>query len=81
MNLFWGVHPVEREPARSAEEMLSAATHELLRRRRIQVGDVLGVVAGTRMSSGSTNFMRLHVVTGKEAQESRAKEEFVRRKR
>jgi len=25
-------------------------------------GDVLGVVAGTQMSSGSTNFMRLHVV-------------------
>ena len=74
MNLYWGVHPVEREPAHSAEDMLSTATHELLRRGRIQVGDVLGVVAGTQMASGSTNFMRLHVVTAKEAQQSRAKE-------
>jgi hypothetical protein len=33
-----------------------------LRQGRICVGDVLGVVAGTQMASGSTNFMRLHVV-------------------
>jgi pyruvate kinase len=80
MNLYWGVHPVEREPALSAEEMLSAATHELLRRGRIQVGDVLGVVAGTQMASGSTNFMRLHVVTPKEAQQSRIKPQPRRRR-
>ena len=30
-----------------------------------EAGDVLGVVAGTQMASGSTNFMRLHVVEGK----------------
>jgi hypothetical protein len=28
---------------------------------------VLGVVAGTRQASGSTNFMRLHTVTTEEA--------------
>jgi hypothetical protein len=28
---------------------------------------VLGVVAGTRQASGSTNFMRLHTVTAEEA--------------
>jgi pyruvate kinase len=70
MNLLWGVHPIQRDQARSAEEMLSAAEQELLRQGRIQVGDVLGVVAGTQMASGSTNFMRLHVVTSKEAQEA-----------
>jgi len=79
MNLFWGVHPVEREPVRSAEEMVSAATQELLRRGRIRGGDVLGVVAGTRMSSGSTNFMRLHLV--REAQASRIKKQSIRRPR
>jgi pyruvate kinase len=63
MNLFWGVRPVQREPARSAEDMLRAAEQELLRQGRIKVGDVLGVVAGTQMASGSTNFMRLHLVT------------------
>jgi len=70
MNLLWGVHPIQHDRARSAEEMLSAAEQELLRQGRIQVGDVLGVVAGTQMASGSTNFMRLHVVTSKEAQEA-----------
>jgi hypothetical protein len=33
----------------------------------LKPGDVLGVVAGTRQLSGSTNLMRLHVVTDEEA--------------
>lgn len=66
MNLFWGVQPVRREHALNSEEMLSTAEQELLRTGRIKPGHVLGVVAGTQMSSGSTNFMRLHVVKGRE---------------
>jgi pyruvate kinase len=62
MNLFWGVEPVRRDHALSAEEMLSTAEQELLRAGSLKPGDVLGVVAGTQMSSGSTNFMRLHVI-------------------
>ena len=64
MNLLWGVQPVIRDHALSSEEMLSTAEQELLRAGRVNPGDVLGVVAGTQMSSGSTNFMRLHVVKG-----------------
>jgi len=64
MNLLWGVQPVIRERALDAEEMLTTAEQELLRSGRIHPGSVLGVVAGTQMSSGSTNFMRLHVVKG-----------------
>jgi pyruvate kinase len=63
LNLLWGVHPVVRDQALTAEEMLLAAEQELLRRGRVKTGDVLGVVAGTQMASGSTNFMRLHLVT------------------
>jgi pyruvate kinase len=63
MNLFWGVHPLRRDQARSAEDMVASAQQELLARNRVKVGDVLGVVAGTQMASGSTNFLRLHVVT------------------
>jgi len=62
MNLLWGVRPVKRDHALNAEEMLSTAEQELVRSGRLRTGDVLGVVAGTQMSSGSTNFMRLHVV-------------------
>jgi hypothetical protein len=46
--------------------MLHAAEQELVRRGRVKTGDVLGVVAGTQMASGSTNFMRLHLVTAEE---------------
>jgi pyruvate kinase len=66
LNLLWGVQPVLRDQALTAEEMLSAAEQELLRRGRVKTGDVLGVVAGTQMASGSTNFMRLHLVTSDE---------------
>jgi len=62
MNLFWGVHPVRTAQARSAEDMVTTAERELLRQDRIKAGDVLGVVAGTQMASGSTNLMRLHTV-------------------
>jgi pyruvate kinase len=63
LNLFWGVHPVQRrELSRTAEDMVNTAERELLHRGELKAGDVLGVVAGTQMASGSTNFMRLHTV-------------------
>ena len=63
MNLLWGVSPVRTAQARNAEDMVNTAERELLRLGNIKVGDVLGVVAGTQMASGSTNLMRLHIVT------------------
>jgi pyruvate kinase len=62
MNLFWGVHPVRTAQARSAEDMVTTAERELLRQDRVKAGEVLAVVAGTQMASGSTNLMRLHIV-------------------
>jgi pyruvate kinase len=67
MNLYWGVHPVSCRQARSAEQMVTLAEQTLVRRGLLKPGDVLGVVAGTRQASGSTNLMRLHVVTDEEA--------------
>ncbi len=62
MNLLWGVHPSLCAVAPSAEDMLRVAESELLRAGAVHSGDVMGIVAGTQRSSGSTNFMRLHVV-------------------
>jgi pyruvate kinase len=67
MNLYWGVRPVRCAQARSAEQMVNMAEQDLVRRGVLKPGDVLGVVAGTRQASGSTNLMRLHVVTDEEA--------------
>jgi hypothetical protein len=54
--------------AHSAEQMVSMAEQDLVRRGLLKPRDVLGVVAGTRQASGSTNLMRLHVVTEQETE-------------
>jgi pyruvate kinase len=66
-NLFWGVHPIRCGHQPSTDEMVQVAEKELLARGVLKPGAVLGVVAGTQQSSGSTNFMRLHTVTVEEA--------------
>ena len=73
MNFLWGVHPVHHVRWTSTEEMVSTAERELQRRGEIRTGDVLGVVAGTSLSSGSTNFMRLHSVVRSEPRGRSAK--------
>jgi pyruvate kinase len=62
LNLLWGVSPLVEPTALAGDEMVRAAERELLRSHAVAAGDVIGVVAGTQMASGSTNFMRLHVV-------------------
>ena len=62
LNLLWGVRPVFHHQERTAEAMVRAAEIKLLAEGRLKAGDVLGVVAGTQLASGSTNFMRFHVV-------------------
>ena len=62
MNTLWGVHPVHKDQWESAEEMLKTAENELLPKGLLRIGDVLGLVAGTKLTSGATNFMRLHTV-------------------
>jgi pyruvate kinase len=46
--------------------MVEIAEKQLLRQGKIKPGEVLGVVAGTRLASGSTNFMRLHIAMDEE---------------
>jgi pyruvate kinase len=62
MNALWGVHPVHAEEWESAESMLRTAEKELMSKGLLRAGDVLGLVAGTKLTSGATNFMRLHTV-------------------
>jgi pyruvate kinase len=62
MNSLWGVHPVYKDQWESAESMLRTAEDELLQKGLLRTGDVLGLVAGTKLTSGATNFMRLHTV-------------------
>src|SRR5271154_1054257 len=66
MNALWGVRPVHKREWESAEEMLRTAEDELLPKGLLRPGDVLGLVAGTKLTSGATNFMRLHTVGERE---------------
>jgi pyruvate kinase len=69
LNLYWGVHPVRCRQAKSAEQMVTMAEQDLVSRGVLKPGDVIGVVAGTRQAAGSTNLMRLHIVTNEEAEQ------------
>ena len=62
LNLMWGVQPVWCDMGINTEEMVSNAERLMSKHRAVQAGDVIAIVAGTRTASGSTNFMRLHVV-------------------
>ncbi|MGB9491487.1 MAG: pyruvate kinase [Terriglobales bacterium] len=62
MNALWGVHPIHNRRSESAESMHTSAEKELLPKGLIRAGDVLGLVAGTKLAAGATNFMRLHTV-------------------
>jgi pyruvate kinase len=61
-NLLWGVHPILCKHTPSVEDMVEGAENELTKRKIVVAGDVIGIVAGTQTTSGSTNFMRLHVI-------------------
>jgi pyruvate kinase len=71
LNLYWGVQPVPVALLKSVEGMVQFADETLLARNTVSQGDVIGVVAGTQTSSGSTNFIRLHRVVGNGARKAR----------
>jgi pyruvate kinase len=69
LNLMWGVQPIWCDMGISTEDMVSTAEKMLLKLHAVQPGDVIAIVAGTRTASGSTNFLRLHVVGAGETHE------------
>ncbi|PYY18778.1 MAG: pyruvate kinase [Acidobacteria bacterium] len=62
VNLLWGVTPIICDHTPVTDDMVRGAERLLWQRGVVHNGDVIGIVAGTRTASGSTNFLRLHVV-------------------
>lgn len=62
MMLLWGVHPVQCPKLQHTDQMVDTAERLLLEAGHVRPRQILGIVAGTRTRSGSTNFMRLHMV-------------------
>ena len=62
MSLLWGVNPVQCQKMQNTDQMVNTAERLLAESGRVQDGQILGIVAGTRTKTGSTNFLRLHMV-------------------
>ncbi len=62
MTLLWGVRPIPCNKLATTEQMVETAERLLEERGHVKPREILGIVAGTRTKSGSTNFLRLHVL-------------------
>ncbi|MFY9746001.1 MAG: pyruvate kinase [Acidobacteriaceae bacterium] len=62
MSLLWGVHPIKCPKLQTAEQMVDHAETTLEQGGFVKPKEILGIVAGTQTRSGSTNFLRLHVL-------------------
>ncbi len=62
MSLLRGVYPIACGKAATTERMIETVEDALERSQFARRGDIVGIVAGTRTNSGSTNFMRMHVL-------------------
>jgi pyruvate kinase len=62
MGLLWGVRPLKCSRLYTTEQMVDAAEQLLQESGLARPREIVGIVAGTRTKSGSTNFLRLHVV-------------------
>ena len=69
MTMLWGVVPVLCAKNYTTEQMVAEAERILADKGFVHAKQILGIVAGTRTKSGSTNFLRLHVLGDKIAEE------------
>ena len=81
MTLLWGVHPILCNKLATAEQMVETAERLLEAGGHVQPRQILGIVAGTRTKSGSTNFLRLHVLGDTLSEATSAREDAVARPR
>jgi pyruvate kinase len=62
LNLLWGTTPILCAKVYSTEALVDLAEKMLEQGGYVRNREVIAIVAGTRTKSGSTNFLRLHVL-------------------
>jgi pyruvate kinase len=62
LNLLWGTTPVRCPKVNTTEALVDVAESLLEQHGYVRNREVIAIVAGTRTKSGSTNFLRLHVL-------------------
>jgi pyruvate kinase len=62
LNLLWGTTPIRCPKVNTTEALVDCAEQLLEQSGFVRNREVIAIVAGTRTKSGSTNFLRLHVM-------------------
>ncbi len=62
MAMLWGVHPIRCPKLLTTDQMVEQAETALEEGGFVKPKEILGIVAGTQTRTGSTNFLRLHVL-------------------
>ena len=62
LNLLWGTIPIRCPKVNTTEALVELAENLLEQFGYVRSREVIAIVAGTRSKSGSTNFLRLHVM-------------------
>jgi pyruvate kinase len=62
LNLLWGTIPIRCPKVNTTEALVDVAESLLEQSGYVKPREVIAIVAGTRTKSGSTNFLRLHVM-------------------
>jgi pyruvate kinase len=62
LNLLWGTVPIRCPKVNTTEALVDVAENLLQHEGFVRPREVIAIVAGTRTKSGSTNFLRLHVM-------------------
>jgi pyruvate kinase len=62
LNLLWGTTPIRCPKVNTTEALVDCAESLLDQGGHVRPREVIAIVAGTRTKSGSTNFLRLHVM-------------------
>lgn len=62
LNLLWGTTPIRCTKVNTTEALIDSAETMLEKCGYVLPQEVIAIVAGTRTKSGSTNFLRLHVM-------------------
>jgi pyruvate kinase len=72
---FWrGVHPRRLERCDDLAQMFDDATRDLLRRDLVRPGDAIVFLGGAALTQGSSNTLKIHVVTPDDARRARRRE-------
>ena len=71
LSMLWGTTPIHCPKINSTEALVDCAESLLEQNGYVRPREVIAIVAGTRTKSGSTNFMRLHVMGDAKAEGAR----------